>query len=209
MDKKSFLTIIIVIVITFVFTMMIKYMRPASAGDVSFDDFPLTVGEWNGYKEEVSETTMKLLNPQAIISVTYTNPDGISIHLLFDFFSSDATFGGPHSPRNCLPGSGWKIENVLEYEIARGSKMIPAGRFELKFKESEKVMDFWYVTHFGETSNDYQFKLYELLSALTFKPRDVAFVRFVTDNNEVSLKALKDFQKEILPVIYNHLPYDK
>jgi hypothetical protein len=45
------------------------------------------------------------------------------------------------------------------------------------------------------------------MSALTFSPRDVAFVRFVTDNNPENLEALKEFQKLVIPEVYNHLPF--
>ncbi len=208
MDKKSFYISIVVISITFIMTLFIKFYRPASAGDVNFDSFPLEIGDWKGTKEEVDPEVLEILNPQAIISATYINSDGISVHLLFDFFSSDATFGGPHSPRNCLPGSGWIITETVSNDIKNANSVIPAGRFQLQLNKSTKVMDFWYITHYGETANDYIFKLYELMSALTFKPRDIAFVRFVSKDDPKSLKALEEFQTLILKEIYEHLPFE-
>ncbi len=208
MDKKSFYLSILVITLTFVMTLLIKFYRPATAGDVSFDSFPLTIGDWQGTEEIVDPRVLELLNPQAIISATYVNSDGISVHLLFDFFSSEATFGGPHSPRNCLPGSGWVIKETVANNIVNANSVIPAGRFQLQMNKSKQVMDFWYITHYGETANDYIFKLYELLSALTFKPRDIAFVRFVANDDPQSLKALAEFQTLMLKEIYGHLPFE-
>lgn len=208
MDKKSFYISLIVITITFVLTLMIKFYRPATAGDVNFDSFPLTIGDWQGTKEVVDPQVLELLNPQAIISANYTNNEGITVHLLFDFFSSEATFGGPHSPRNCLPGSGWIIEETLTNDIEIRNRIIPAGRFQLQLNNSGKVMDFWYITHYGETANDYMFKIYMLVSALTFKPRDIAFIRFVAQDDPKSLVALEEFQSLVLKEIYGHLPFD-
>lgn len=207
MDKKAFYLIIGLILIVFVFTMLLTYFRPVSAGDVNFDDFPLELGQWRGKKENISQTVIDLLNPMDITSISYVNNDGVSIHLFFDYFSSDASFGGPHSPRNCVPGSGWIIENTFEKDIELDGRIIHSGVFELRFEKSFSVMEFWYVTHFGETANDYKFKLYELLSALTFSPRDVAFIRFVTSNDPRSLKALKEFQTLVVPEIYKQLPF--
>ena len=68
-------------------------------------------------------------------------------------------------------------------------------------------MDFWYVTNFGETANDYTFKLHLLASALTFKPRDVAFVRFIAGDDPASLKALEQFQALAVKEIYRYLPF--
>lgn len=207
MDKKAFYLIIGLILVVFVFTMLLTYFRPVSAGDVNFDDFPLELGQWRGKKENISQTVIDLLNPMDITSISYVNNDGVSIHLFFDYFSSDASFGGPHSPRNCVPGSGWIIENTFEKDIELDGRIIHSGVFELRFEKSFSVMEFWYVTHFGETANDYKFKLYELLSALTFSPRDVAFIRFVTSNDPRSLKALKEFQTLVVPEIYKQLPF--
>jgi EpsI family protein len=207
MDKKAFYFIISIVLVAFIFTMLLTYFRPESAGDVDFDNFPLEIGEWKGKNEKISQTVIDLLNPMDITSITYVNNEGISIHLFFDYFSSDASFGGPHSPRNCVPGSGWIVENSYKNNIQFNGKVIPAGVFELQFEQSQSVMEFWYVTHFGETANDYEFKLYELLSALTFSPRDVAFIRFVADNDPKSLEALKEFQSLVIPEIYSYLPF--
>lgn len=70
-------------------------------------------------------------------------------------------------------------------------------------------MDFWYVTYFGETSNDFVFKFYELLSSLTFRPRDVAFVRFVASADPQHLEALKEFESLCTQEIYKLLPFAK
>ena len=208
MAKKTFYSLIAVIIISFVFTMLIKFYRPKSDGAVSFKAFPMQIGEWQGVPEDVTPDVLAILNPQEIISATYTHPSGMKIHLLFDYFSPDGGFGGPHSPRNCLPGSGWSIEQVVDNPIKGFNRTIPAGRFSLLRSGDAMLMDFWYITHFGETASDYQFKLYELLSALTFKPRDVAFVRFVTADSEMNREMLADFQKQILPYIYEFLPFE-
>ena len=70
-------------------------------------------------------------------------------------------------------------------------------------------MDFWYITNYGETANDYVFKFYEMLSALTLQPKDVAFVRFVADGDPQSLEALEQFKELFLPEIYDRLPFKK
>lgn len=207
MDKKAFYFIALFVVIVFSFTMLLKYVRPASAGDVDFSDFPMKIGNWSGERREVSQTVWDLLNPQDALSATYVNDEGVSIHLFFDYFSSDATYGGPHSPRNCGPGSGWIIMNTHERDLAINDRNIPAGRFDLQYDQSLSTMDFWYVTHFGETADDYQFKLFELYSALLFKPRDVAFIRFITDSDSTSLAGLAEFEQQVSEEIYKHLPF--
>ena len=163
MNKKSFILIILVIIATFCSTFMIKYYRPASSGEVNFDNFPLKIGDWVGYPSEINQGVLDLLKPKDIFSATYVNSDGASVHLFFDFFSSDAVIGGPHSPRNCLPGSGWKIEETESGEIQFKDRTIPAGRFRLT-REDSAAMAFSF-----SSSNNLaccMFCLYSFLSSI-------------------------------------------
>ena len=68
-------------------------------------------------------------------------------------------------------------------------------------------MDFWYVTNYGETANDYVFKWYETLSSITFRPKDVAFIRIITNDDPRSLAALARFEQLFIRQIYSHLPF--
>ncbi|HKK21612.1 MAG TPA: EpsI family protein [candidate division Zixibacteria bacterium] len=209
MDKKAFAVIAGILIVTFALTTVIQYYRPASQTAGNFENFPLKIGDWTGQKQMIDQQTMEILNPKEIFAASYTNPQGLKIQVLFDFFSAEAAFGGPHSPRNCLPGSGWVISGSSENKINLNGRAIPAGRFDLRLNKSRQVMDFWYVTYYGETSNDYVFKLYQMLSSLTFRPRDVAFVRFVTVQDPAHQEALKQFETTCTQEIYKFLPFDR
>ena len=77
----------------------------------------------------------------------------------------------------------------------------------MRLGELRKVMDFWYVTKYGETPSDYTFKFYVMLSSLALQPTDVAFIRFFTAADSVSLAALDRFEQASLPLIYERLPF--
>jgi len=149
-----------------------------------------------------------VLKPVAIFQADYVNRDGVTVNLFMDYFASEKGGGGPHSPRNCVPGSGWVIASDQPHPIQFGSRTIPAHRFVLARGDYKQVMDFWYVTKYGETANDYKFKLYAMLSSLTLSPTDVAFVRFVSDSDPASLAALDQFEQSFLPEIYSRLPFE-
>jgi len=207
MAKKAFIAILFFIILTFSFSYVIRHFKSVSYGISSLSTFPLKLGNWQGKTDIVSQTTIDMLNPDQLFSATYTNPLGHKVQLFFDYFSSSVAIGGVHSPRNCLPGSGWAILNVEDKAIKIGSRLISASRFHLSLGESKQVMDFWYVTRKGETSNDYTFKLYTMLSSLKLQPTDVAFIRFAALDNAGSLQALEDFEKTFTPVIYQYLAY--
>lgn len=209
MGKKPFVLVLSILIVAFGLAAVMQYYRPSSSIAVNFDNFPLEKGDWIGQRELVPDYAIDMLNPHDIFSAVYTNSQGITIHLMFDFFSGESTYGGPHSPRNCLPGSGWIIENTHQNDINVENRSIPADRFELRFENSRKVMEFWYVTSFGETANDYEFKFYTMLSSLLLQPADVAFVRFVTNSDANNLVALEEFQELFIPEIYRFLPFEQ
>ena len=207
MGTKTFLIMLSILVVTFAFAVVIKTSQPETAYDVRVADFPLEKESWVGEREVIPTYVFKQLNPVDIFAANYVNDDGVAINLVIDYFAGEEA-GGPHSPRNCLPGSGWSIESSAERKIHFGDRTVPAQRFALRLGGSRKVMDFWYLTRYGETANDYVFKFYTMLSSLTLHRTDVAFVRFVCDSDSTSLATMDRFQQLFLPDIYARLPFE-
>ncbi|MCP4581928.1 MAG: EpsI family protein [candidate division Zixibacteria bacterium] len=208
MAKKTFIIFLTILVLTFSFGYVLRYAKPAGGQIANLESFPMTLGQWHGKADQVPQATIDLLDPDYLFSATYINPQGFRVQLFFDYFSSGGSSGGVHSPRNCLPGSGWAIMGSRDKAIVIDNRNIGASRFHLRLGESKQVMDFWYVTRNGETSNDFIFKIHTMLSALTLKPTDMAFIRFVALDTPGSLAALEEFEKTFVPVIYNYLTFD-
>lgn len=207
MDKKTFLLIFTVIVTVYGMTFVVKHYQPESVTEVNFDSFPLKKGNWVGTKSVIPEYVIQLLQPKDILMARFKNDMGDEISLLFDFFNSSGSIGGPHSPRNCLPGSGWIIDSVTDRTIIVNSREITIGRFNLRLKDRSSIMDFWYITKFGETANDYKFKLYSIMTSLTFQERNVGFIRIIASDTEQGKKAMADFEEVFVCEIYDLMPF--
>jgi len=206
MAKKTFLILAAALLITIAFMSALKYLRPDSGPLPNLDNFPLQIDGWAGRLDQVDRATIELLNPDRYFAATYTNAAGDRVQLFFDYFSSRSMSRGIHSPRNCLPGAGWVIARSDDRSLTLENRFIPATRFYLSLGGSNQVMDFWYITRHGETSDDYTFKLFGLLSSLTFQPGDVAFVRIAAAGDSLSLAALESFEKIITLEIDRLLP---
>ncbi|MDF1545538.1 MAG: EpsI family protein [bacterium] len=209
MDRKAFVLILLFMIVLLSAGALVRYYQPESRTSVDFSDFPLIAEEWQGVRETVPEFVLELLQPEQIFSGNYRNDSGGEIHLLFDFFLNRQSFGGPHSPRNCLPGGGWSIDSVREQTIELPGRTVQAGRFSLSFEQKQYLMDFWYVTNYGETFSDYKFKLYSMLSSLTFQPREVAFIRMIASDTEKGRLELERFESLFIPEIYKRLPFQR
>ncbi len=207
MGKKSFSIVLSILLVTFVLAMLLRFYQTESTVSVDFSNFPEEVGDWKAEINDVPAFVLDLLKPKEIYSANFTNSDGVRVEVLFDFFITEGSFGGPHSPRNCLPGSGWVLKDSEPQVIFINERSFSIGRIQIQQDQNKQVMDFWYVTNYGETSNDYIFKIYSMLSSLMFEPREVAFIRFIVEDQEESIKALDDLEKVLVPIIYEHLPF--
>jgi EpsI family protein len=206
MDRKKFFLTTIVIIVAAVVSWVVKYRQPTLTDSADWSTFPLQSGEWVGETDVVSQGVIDLLQPSGIFNANYFRSDGIQINLfLGDWLDAH---GGPHSPLNCLPASGWAVVETQNRPIPYGSRQIPARRLRLQYGQVFYVMDFWYITPFGETSNDYRLKLDEMLTSLMLQPRHLTFVRFVTRDTEAGRAALDQFEQDFVDEIYQRLPVE-
>ncbi|RKX21645.1 MAG: EpsI family protein [Candidatus Zixiibacteriota bacterium] len=208
MDKKSFIIYLIIILVTFSTAVAFRLYQPISKADVDFSNFPLQKEGWEGESKIVAQYALDILKPKEIFSGSYQNKQGIQVNLLFDFFVTEGTFGGPHSPRNCLPGSGWVLEESEKRTITVNGRSFEINRIKLSQNNEHQVMDFWYVTNYGETSNDYIFKLHSMMASLTFQPCEVAFIRFITADTPLHREALNKFEDIFMEDIYRLIPFE-
>jgi len=206
MDRKTFLLIAIALVLAGLADWLIKYHSPEALVSGGWSDFPLEKDGWIGTEDVVAQGVIDLLKPDHIFNANYVDAEGLRVNLFLGSFSDPR--GGPHSPMNCLPASGWIVESSESRAIAIEQQTIPARRLVLRYKQHTYVMDFWYITPLGETANDYQLKLHQMLTALTLKARHLTFVRFVVRDTDQGRAALDRFEQAFSGDIYARLPVE-
>jgi EpsI family protein len=209
MAKRPFIVILVVIGLVLAFRLTLRYYRPTASAPTPVSAFPKELNEWKATSIPIAADVIDMLKPDAIYNATFTDSQGVAVDLFFSYFSPENANGGVHSPRNCMPGSGWVINSSVERTIVVAGKTIPAVRMQIGNGRVSKVVDFWYVTRHGETANDYRLKWYEMLSSLTLKPTDVSFIRFVANADQSSLAALDRFQQLFTPEVYRILPFGR
>ena len=207
MAKKAFLIMLALLVATFGFSTALDYGRPATGRHIDIRQFPLTKGDWKAQTLPIEKGVIAMLRPDAIFNALYVNSSGNRVDLFFSYFAGKNSQVGVHSPRNCMPGAGWTIERTEKHDISFGAGIIPASRMYVRYETETRVVDYWYITRHGETSSDYSRKLFTMLGALGFQPADVAFVRFISAGDPVSLAQLEAFESEFIGEIYRLLPF--
>lgn len=209
MAKKTFIIMFVVLAASSAFGLIVKFYRPAAPKPIPVTSFPSTKGDWNAKTIPITGGVLDMLKPDAIYEAFFTNSGGVTIDLFFSYFSAENVTGGVHSPKNCMPGSGWAILSSEPRPINVNGRTIPASRLHVRYGNALKIVDYWYVTRHGETSSDYGLKWYEMLSAVALKPTDVSFIRFVASDDPTSIAALDEFQQMFAPEVYSVLPFGR
>src|SRR5215831_13569927 len=73
-----------------------------------FATFPTLLGQYRMVEEGVVEPEIReVLKADDILTRTYVGSDRVPVNLFIAAFKTQRNGKAPHSPKNCLPGSGW------------------------------------------------------------------------------------------------------
>jgi len=188
-------------------TQAINIIRPLAS-------FPTHIGPWtlNATRKSDPEV-IKMLGVDDYIDYSYVDTKGKQINLYVGFYESVGGGKGYHSPKNCLPGGGWGIDQVGTVQITpRNKNDLPVTVSEMVIREGDEyqVVLYWFQNRGRIIASEYWEKVYLVLDALMKHRRDGTFVRLMASvpqgNVKETEKVLKEFAGRILPELNKYLP---
>ena len=176
--------------------------------------FTTELGSWVRTKEGVvDKETQDVLKADDVLSRTYGNRETFhSAHLFVAFFRSQRTGQAPHSPKNCLPGSGWvpSVSDEITVDIP-GRGAIPMNRYVVAKGDAKSVVLYWYQSRNRVVASEYTAKIYVVADAMRYNRTDTSLVRVTVPiqggiTEDEAVKTAVDFAKTVFPVLSAHLP---
>ncbi len=196
----------------------------------SFKEFPKTFGDWTMVSEQtIDDKAMKILQVDDYIVRNYRNSRGEIVGLYVGYWKSQGEGKGPHSPRQCLPGSGWVPIDAAIYQVPlekphnptssnssfniqnskSNSSIVPVNKFVMGKGLDRHLYLFWYQGRNRIYASEYWNRIYLIWDAMTQKRTDGALIRVdnaVTKSPEESLKTQIKFIQVITPVLKEYIP---
>lgn len=176
-------------------------------------DFPAELGSWRaGPNEILPDNVVKVLGVDDYVSRLYDGPGG-PIHFYASYFST--TWGGKsyHSPRNCMPGSGWDVVTLEMVPIAFANPHahnVQVSRMLMQKGAEHQIVLYWYQGRGRIMPTEYSERLYRVLDSLLHQRTDGAFVRIIVpvhnNQTDAAMKTAVDFAHHVIPLINNYLP---
>jgi EpsI family protein len=154
-------------------------------------EFPRQIDGWGMSAEHAVEAEVQdVLKADDTLSRTYAPVAGNAPAGLFvAFFRSQQAGQAPHSPKNCLPGSGWEpVESgTTKINVPGRPEPIEVNRYIIARGENKAMVYYWYQSHGRVVASEYWSKIYLVLDAIRYHRSDTALVRVVipvVDANE-------------------------
>jgi len=175
-----------------------------------FSQFPEKVQSWQmSHRNEFSDNVLAVLKPTDYLSRQYINAGKNTVSLYIGYHGGGKEGGGIHSPKNCLPGSGW-----YEVSTRRGILGIPGGSINLvravyQKGESKELFLYWFQVMDRSISNEYSLKLAEIVNSAFYRRRDASFIRVsvpVDSDIDRAVETGEQFIRDFEPLFREYLP---
>jgi EpsI family protein len=177
-------------------------------------DFPRALSGWvmtqEGY---VDEETQAVLKADDTLTRNYGNAKyRFQPNLFVAYFQTQRTGKTPHSPKNCLPGSGWErtTEDFLDITIPGMAEPIHVNRYIVAKGEQKSLVLYWYQTQRRVVASEYKAKILTVRDAIRYNRTDTALVRVVVPvivNDEATAQEEAiDFVRSFFTPLRQYLP---
>ena len=174
---------------------------------------PRTIAGWWGNDVPIDQETLDVLGAGDFLSRVYIHGgEEQPIGLFIGYFPTQRTGVTIHSPKNCLPGSGWSFESeqYVNLNDANG-KVHRVGEYIIADGENRQFVIYWYQAHGRSIANEYLAKIYLVADAIRLNRTDGALVRVTMpiDGNEgmpAARARAEAFTAQLMPMLPRFIP---
>jgi EpsI family protein len=174
--------------------------------------FPDTFGSWHMIQEGVIEKeTVDALRADDLLNRYYAAPEG-GANLFIAYFKTQRTGQSPHSPKNCLPGSGWQPvpSESGRMNVSAGGDTIRVNRYVVSKGDEESVVFYWYQSQGRVIADEFAARFYLIEDSIRKHRSDTSLVRVVVpverQQRARAEQVALDFVQAAYPVVKDYLP---
>jgi EpsI family protein len=110
---------------------------------------------WTGVKDNtLPEGILKELKPTTYLSRSYRK-ESMELDLFIAFYSQQRAGESMHSPKHCLPGSGWEIWQHGSAFVPVGGQQIKINKYSIQNQGTRLLMFYWYQSKNRIVANEY------------------------------------------------------
>jgi EpsI family protein len=162
-----------------------------------------------GVDQEIGPEERRAAGTSEYLLRTFASDSTGAFSVYVGYYDSQRRGRTIHSPKNCLPGSGWTalMAGVDTVESAAGPTMV--NRYIVTNGESRALVYYWYQGRGRVVANEFANKGWLMLDAARLHRTDGGLVRLmtpVTTTADAAFSSLTAFTAVLFPQLSIHLP---
>jgi EpsI family protein len=175
--------------------------------------FPHVANGWTVERDyPIEKEVQDVLKADDTVNRLYVNAEKTeSVSLFIAFFKTQRHGQAPHSPKNCLPGSGWlpTEDSKIPVSVPGRAEPIVINKYVIERGEQKSLVYYWYQSHNRVIAGEFAAKFWLVADAIRYRRSDTALVRVIVPVQKDSAKAAAtglEFVRAAYPDIMRSLP---
>ncbi len=175
-------------------------------------EFPNRIADWEGRQDRFDQQIYDVLGVDDSYLANYLAPEGRPVQLYIGYYQSQREGDIIHSPKNCMPGAGWKIVETKLHEFVPEGALEPAKVIQLTLENGgrKQAMLYWFQSRGRIISSEYWQKIYLVIDSVFRGRTDGSFVRLITPVSEKgeteAFQDLTEFASHLMPILEEFIP---
>ena len=171
---------------------------------------PYALASWMGQERPFEDQIVKAVGVSDYTNRVYLERATTPVGLYVGYYASQRTGDTIHSPKNCLPGSGWEpIKSGYATIPISSGQDIAVNEYVIQKDQEKELVFYWYQGRGRVIASEYAGKFWMMVDAISHNRTDGALVRVITAMNDGEASAhvrLVGFTQIVFPELEALIP---
>ncbi|HEY7095817.1 MAG TPA: EpsI family protein [Terriglobales bacterium] len=183
-------------------------------GRLPLSSFPTQLNHWTGSDIAIGQDVLDVLGAGDFMLRNYRSQVAREpyVNLFIAYFPSQRTGDTIHSPKNCLPGAGWRpLESSRINLELPGHEPFQVNRYIIAKGPDRQLVLYWYLAHDRAIASEYWAKYYLVADSIRLHRSDGSLIRVTTplqsdEEIDVAQQRLISLSSGAVPVLNQYVP---
>ncbi|HEU0117617.1 MAG TPA: VPLPA-CTERM-specific exosortase XrtD [Alphaproteobacteria bacterium] len=180
-SSPPFATILITLALAVLFGMgSVEQLPEIIPAHPPMSGFPTDLGDWHGRAISMESDVLNELKLSDYWLADYKHSDQPPVNFYIAYYASQRVGTTTHSPSNCIPGGGWRIEKSDIISVPLPDGPLNVTRLLIRRGTSAELVYYWFDERGRDLTETTNAKWHLLWDSILMHRSDGALVRLVT-----------------------------
>jgi EpsI family protein len=156
----------------------------------------------------ITENVLKELKPSSYLVRTYSKGD-LKADLFIAFYAQQRAGESMHSPKHCLPGSGWEIWNYQSANIPANGQTFTVNEYSISHEGERRLVLYWYQSRNRVIASEYLGKILLARDTLMQSSTAASIVRIIVPDRPGTAEQARALGSALIPMVQRCFGDDK